>query len=135
MGVRSLYKLVHPYSQKTFLGNVCSTGLGMIVMYFPFVLSGFYPLGAIFSSIFSVFSIASYSKNRKTIFYFVSLILFSIFWMELLIVGSDLILFGSGLVIISYGLIESTKNKNEFFLIFYSIIGGLLSSSRINFLI
>ena len=135
MGVNSLSKLMHPYSQKTYMGSECSPGMGMFFLYFPFVLSGFYPLGAIVSSTLSVFAIGLYFKDKKIIVSFISFIVFSIFWFELLIVGSDLILFGSFLIIVCYGLIGAIKNKDNLFIIFYAIITGLLSSSRINFLI
>jgi hypothetical protein len=54
--------------------------------------------------------------------------------MELLIVGSDLIFVGFGLVLLSFQtiILVLKKNYNIFWL---AVFAGLLSSSRINFLV
>ena len=135
LGVTFLSKLANPYSQPSYFGNMCSTGLGMIILYFPFVISGFYPLGTITSVIFSVFSIDLFTKEKYRSLIYSFLLISSLICIELLVVGSDLVFIGAGIVTIVYCLTNFLKTKNISKLIFLSIFAGLIASSRINFLI
>jgi hypothetical protein len=48
IGVKQLVSLLHPYDKTSYLGNPCSTGLGIILLYSPFVLFNIYCLASIF---------------------------------------------------------------------------------------
>ena len=135
LGATFLSKFQHPYSQVTYFGNPCSQGLGMLILYIPFVIIGIYPLGAIASTFLSIWCVRNFTKEKYRTFIFSVILITSLFWFELLSVGSDLILLGSGIVIIVYNLINLIKTRNVIGLIFLAIFAGLIASTRINFLI
>ena len=135
LGVNFLSRLTNPYSQYSYGGNPCSTGLGIIILYFPFVISGFYQLGSISSVILSIFSINIFTKEKYRALIFSFILLSSLIFLELMIVGSDLIFIGSGIVFITYYMNVLLKTRNISKLVFLSIFAGLIASSRINFLI
>jgi hypothetical protein len=49
IGVKQLVSLLHPYEKTSYLGNPCSTGLGIILLYSPFVLFNIYCLALLVS--------------------------------------------------------------------------------------
>ncbi len=135
LGVNFLSRLKNPYSEYSYFANPCSTGLGMIILYFPFVISGFYQLGTIGSVILSIFSVEIFTKEKYRALIFSFIISSSLIFLELIVVGSDLIFIGSGIVFIVYYLTDLLKTKNISKLIILSIFTGLIASSRINFLV
>ncbi len=135
LGATLLSKFQHPYSEFTYFGNPCSQGLGMLILYIPFVMSGFYPLGAITSTLLSIWSIKNFTQEKYRTFIFSAIIISSVFWFELLSVGSDLIFLGSGMLIISHTLIKVIRSRNDFGLLLLAVFSGLIASTRINFLI
>jgi hypothetical protein len=47
LGVENLLKAQNPYSSRTYHNNPCSTGMGVLIAYIPFVYIGFYELGSV----------------------------------------------------------------------------------------
>lgn len=134
ISVKQLASLLHPYVKTSYYGNPCSTGLGIILLYFPFVLFNIYFLASISFAYLCVNVIArfrgTYTASAFLIFQFSSL-----FSMELLIVGSDLIFLGFGLVLLIFQTINLVLKKNTYNIFWLAVFAGLLSSSRINFLV
>jgi len=135
IGVKQLVSLLHPYDKTSYLGNPCSTGLGIILLYSPFVLLNIYCLAPIFLAYLSAYVIRGNSRNVYVASVFTILQFSSLFSMELLIVGSDLIFVGFGLVLLSFQTINLVLKKNTYNIFWLAAFAGLLSSSRINFLV
>jgi hypothetical protein len=135
IGVKQLVSLLHPYDKTSYLGNPCSTGLGIILLYSPFVLLNIYCLASIFLAYLCTYVIRGNSRNFYVASVFTILQFSSIFSMELLIVGSDLIFVGFGLVLLSFQTINLVLKKNTYNIFWLAAFAGLLSSSRINFLV
>lgn len=135
IGVKQLVSLHHPYDKTSYLGNPCSTGLGTILLYSPFVLLNIYCLAPIFLAYLSTYVIRGNSRNVYVASVFTILQFSSLFSMELLIVGSDLIFVGFGLVLLSFQTINLVLKKNTYNIFWLAVFAGLLSSSRINFLV
>jgi hypothetical protein len=135
IGVKQLVSLLHPYDKTSYLGNPCSTGLGIILLYSPFVLLNIYCLASIFLAYLCTYVIRGNSRNVYITSIFTILQFSSLFSMELLIVGSDLIFVGFGLVLLSFQTINLVLKKNTYNIFWLAAFAGLLSSSRINFLV
>jgi len=135
IGVKQLVSLLHPYDKTSYLGNPCSTGLGIILLYSPFVLLNIYCLASIFLAYLCTYVIRGNSRNVYITSIFTILQFSSLFSMELLIVGSDLIFVGFGLVLLSFQTINLVLKKNTYNIFWLAVFAGLLSSSRINFLV
>ena len=135
IGVKQLVSLLHPYDKTSYLGNPCSTGLGIILLYSPFVLFNIYCLASIFLAYLCTYVIRGNSRNVYVASVFTILQFSSLFSMELLIVGSDLIFVGFGLVLLSFQTISLVLKKNTYNIFWLAVFAGLLSSSRINFLV
>ena len=134
IGVKQLASLLHPYVKTSYLGNPCSTGLGIILLYFPFVLFNIYFLASISLAYLCVYVIGRF-KGTYTASVFLILQFSSLFSMELLVVGSDLIFLGFGLVLLIFQTINLVLKKNTNNIFWLAVFAGLLSSSRINFLV
>lgn len=134
-GVKFMVSFSNPYKERSYFGNSCSSGFGALLLYVPFVITGTYPLGSIFASISAVITIKKISvfKHQATIF--ALLIFSSVIWIELIFIGSDFNLIGCFLLILAYGISRNALQKKYKNLIYLSILGGLLASTRINFLI
>ena len=135
IGVKQLVSLLHPYDKTSYLGNPCSTGLGIILLYSPFVLFNIYCLSSIFLAYLCTYLIGGNSRNVYVASVFTILQFSSLFSMELLIVGSDLIFVGFGLVLLSFQTINLVLKKNTYNIFWLAVFAGFLSSSRINFLV
>jgi len=135
IGVKQLVSLLHPYDKTSYLGNPCSTGLGIILLYSPFVLFNIYCLSSIFLAYLCTYVIGGNSRNVYVASVFTILQFSSLFSMELLIVGSDLIFVGFGLVLLSFQTINLVLKKNTYNIFWLAVFAGFLSSSRINFLV
>jgi hypothetical protein len=135
IGVKQLASLQHPYVKTSYLGNPCSTGLGIILLYSPFVLLNIYCLGSIFLAFLCAYVIRGNSRNTYRASVFIILQFSSLFIMELLFVGSDLIFLGFGLVLLVFQTINLVLKRNIYDIFWLAVFAGLLSSSRINFLV
>lgn len=134
ISVKQLASLLHPYVKTSYYGNPCSTGLGIILLYFPFVLFNIYFLASISFAYLCVNVIARF-RDTYTASAFLILQFSSLFSFELLIVGSDLIFLGFGLVLLIFQIINLVLKKNTYNIFWLAVFAGLLSSSRINFLV
>ncbi len=135
ISVKQLLQMSHPYTQRSYYGAPCSSGLGMLLIYLPFVALNIYEMGAIFFGFFATLTIRNYLNNTYELATFITLFFSSIFVIELLTVGSDLFIIGFGLVILGYNLVRGVNNKNKFSIFWLAILTGLLASTRINFII
>jgi len=124
----------YPYSERSYFDNPCSTGIGMIVIQFPFVTLNIYPIGAIFYLILLYLLLISHYKTKISGMVFLVLLLSSVFVMEMFVVGSDLIVVGLGIVILLLMLIKFDNSQKLLRILAY-IWAGLISSTRINFII
>ena len=135
IGVKQLTSFLHPYVNTSYLGNPCSTGLGIILLHLPFVLLNIYCFASIFLAFLCTYVIRGNSRNSYRVSVFAILQFSSFFSMELLFVGSDLIFLGFGLVLLIYQTINLVVKKNTHNIFWLAVFAGLLSSSRINFFV
>lgn len=135
IGSTKLLNLSHPYTQRTYFGSPCSPGLGMLLLYLPFVLLKIYPLGAIFFAVLAIFTIQRYTSDTYEAAVFTTLLFTSIFTMEMLVVGSDLFLLGCGLIVLSFNVVHAIKKKTLSKVLWLAVLAGLLASTRVNFLV
>jgi len=135
IGASSLLHFNHPYLERSYFGNPCSPGMGMLLMYVPFVFFKIYEYGAIVAAILTIFFIKKKTLSVFQMSVFASLIFGSLFQLEMLVVGSDLFVIGFALTIVSITICEAVSNKSIKALIWIAILVGLISSSRINFLV
>jgi hypothetical protein len=94
-----------------------------------------YILGSISSIICCAALIAYYSKKVISANIFLLISLGSVIIPELLVDGSDLVFIGYGIAAISIQMALIIHDKNYIKLFVIAIICGLLSSSRVNFLV
>lgn len=135
LAAKAILNLKHPYLERSYYGNPHSAGMGIILIYLPFVYLNLYPFGAIFFSTYAILKVHKFSNDSYCAAVFSTLLFSSIFNMETLIQGTDLFLVGCGLVILIIDLIKNIDSKNLFKFLWPAILCGLLASSRINFLI
>lgn len=135
MGATKLANLVHPYMERTYYGNPCSPGPGILILYMPFVLTNTYPLGGVFAIIAVGLCLYLQSRKLDDVGIFLALLFSCLLISEMLAVGGDLVLLGSGIVILSFTLIRTINLKNWTQLFLLSLLCGLLASSRINFMV
>ena len=133
-GATNLLQGLPPYLTRSYFGNPCSPGPGLLLLYLPFVALHIYIAGALFA--IGALTLALYQEEKKLLF--VGTFLVSIFFClaipELLIVGSDLILVGCGIAFLCLKIPVVLGQKNYLQLIGLSFLCGLLASSRVNFL-
>jgi hypothetical protein len=134
-GARHILRLSHPYIQTSYYGNPCSPGLGMLIIYMPFVFIDAYPLGALFYSAFGVLVLYRASPSISSVVVFTSLFFTSIFNIEMLVVGSDLFIVGFGLLIVGFQAIRAVSVRGMASIIMLAIYTGLIASTRVNFIV
>ena len=134
MGGLRVLSFLHKLPESSYLGNPCSTGLGIILLYLPFIFFGVYHFGAIFISLITVYFFKKFTKDFYATAIFTTLLFSSLFSLDLLSVGSDLIFIGCGIVIISLGAVHTVTHKKISYLLCLAIFSGLISTTRITFL-
>jgi len=135
MGSAKILQLSHPYIERTYYGNPCSPGPGLLILYIPFVWAKIYSLGSVFSMLLMGWAIY---KNTSSVYFAntaLMLLSSSMLTLDLLATGSDLILLGCGIATLSLCLISVINNKSRVSLVILAIFCGLLASSRVNFMI
>jgi len=135
LAATAILNLEHPYLEPSYYGNPHSAGMGIILIYLPFVYLNLYPFGAIFFSAYAILKIHKFTNDSYYAAVFSTLLFSSIFNIETLIQGTDLFLVGCGLVILCIDLIKNMDSKNILKFLWPAVLCGLLASSRINFLI
>jgi len=135
LGVNRILDFSHPYSEKTYFGNPCSPGPGLLLLYAPFVILHIYILGAISSIAAVVLSLYQKWGDWNIAGLWLIALFSSLVIPELLTVGSDLVLLGNGIAFLAIALPNMVRNKNLTSAIYLSILCGLLASSRINFIV
>jgi len=130
-----ILSLRYPYSIRSYFGNPCSPLPGMLFLYLPFVYLNLYYIGAVFFAILAIVSIKQFTESLYSAAFFTTLLFGSIFHMEMLVVGSDLFLLGCGFVIVALKTAEAIIKVNLKTIIILAILTGLLSNTRINFVV
>ena len=134
LGVENLLKAQNPYSSRTYRSNPCSTGMGVLIAYIPFVYIGFYELGSVIFMIITLWYLYI-NRGPKLAFFYKITLLTNILFMELMVVGSDLFLIGFFLLIAALYMDANIDNMSIGKTLLLSILVGLVASSRINMLI
>lgn len=130
-----ILSLRYPYSIRSYFGNPCSPLPGMLFLYLPFVYLNLYYIGAVFFAILAIVSIKQFTESLYSAAFFTTLLFGSIFHMEMLVVGSDLFLLGCGFVIVALKTAKAIIKVNLKTIIILAILTGLLSNTRINFIV
>ena len=134
LGVENLLKAQNPYSSRTYRNNPCSTGMGVLIAYIPFVYIGFYELGSVIFMIITLWYLYI-NRGPKLAFFYKITLLTNILFIELMVVGSDLFLIGFFLLIAALYMDANIDNMSIGKTLFLSVLVGLVASSRINMLI
>ena len=134
LGVENLLKAQNPYSSRTYRSNPCSTGMGVLIAYIPFVYIGFYELGSVIFMIITLWYLYI-NRGPKLAFFYKITLLTNILFIELMVVGSDLFLIGFFLLIAALYMDANIDNMSIGKTLLLSILVGLVASSRINMLI
>ncbi len=134
-GMTLLARFAHPYAQPTYFGSPCSPGLGMLLLYAPFVLSRTYHLGAVAAAGLAIAMLRRQSRSAQAAGVMTLLLFASPLLIELMVVGSDLVLLGCGLVVLAYGLVCAVASRHRSALLVLALLAGLLASTRVNFLL
>lgn len=135
LGVNRILDFSHPYGEKTYFGNPCSPGPGLLLLYAPFVIFHIYILGAIASIGAVILSLHQNMGGWNLAGLWLTALFSSLIIPELLAVGSDLILLGNVIAFLAIALPPTVRNRNLTFAICLSILCGLVASSRINFIV
>jgi hypothetical protein len=135
IGATQLLNFGHPYIQKSYFGSPCSPGMGMLLLYLPFVFLQVYSFGAIVFAVLNILLVMRYTGSIYQAAFFSTLLFGSLFQLEMLVVGSDLFILGCGIAIASLKISEAISTQDIKTIIWLAILIGLLSSTRINFLV
>jgi hypothetical protein len=135
LGVNRILNFSHPYGEKTYFGNPCSPGPGLLLLYAPFVIFHIYILGAIASIVAVVLGLYQKRGDWNIAGLWLVALFSSLIIPELLAVGSDLVLLGNGIAFLAIALPPTVRNRNLTFAICLSILCGLVASSRVNFIV
>ena len=135
LGVKHLLNLENPYLTKSYFGNPCSTGFGVLLFYIPFVYFDMYALGAPFITSVLTYFIYKYYNDLSSAGIFLIVNIACLLMVELMVVGSDLILIGMGIVLLALLLSLAIEKENIRLIILVAIICGIIASTRINFMI
>lgn len=134
LGVENLLKAQNPYSSRTYHNNPCSTGMGVLIAYIPFVYIGFYELGSVIFMIITLWYLYI-NRGPKLAFFYKITLLTNILFIELMVVGSDLFFIGFFLLIAALYMDANIDNMSIGKTLLLSVLVGLVASSRINMLI
>jgi len=134
LGVENLLKAQNPYSSRTYRNNPCSTGMGVLIAYIPFVYIGFYELGSVIFMIITLWYLYI-NRGPKLAFFYKITLLTNILFIELMVVGSDLFFIGFFLLIAALYMDANIDNMSIGKTLLLSVLVGLVASSRINMLI
>ena len=134
LGVEKLLKGQNPYSELTYLNAPCSTGMGVLISYIPFVYIGFYELGSVVFMIMTLWYLYKVKGPRVTFFYKITL-LTNIAFIQLMVVGVDYTFIGFMLLIAALYMDTNIDNMSTHKILILSVLVGLTASSRINMLI
>lgn len=132
LGAQRLIQGLFPYSVRSYYGNPCSPGPGMLILYLPFVYFHAYVGGAFALLLTALASLRRQSYSWLEPGYFLFFLSMSLLWWELQVVGSDLIALGLGLVLVMTILPNIIANKQKIYIVLVGILVGLLASTRIN---
>ena len=134
-GAGALLHFAHPYVQKTYFGNPCSPGPGLLILYTPFVWLHLYILGAISAIAAVAYLLARHWQKWSLVSLWLITLLCSLVIPEALAVGSDLILPACLILAIALLLEPTIQKQNYFLLMILAIATGLIASMRINFIV
>ena len=135
LGALQLLEFKYPYTVRSYFNNPCSTGPGILLLYLPFVWLKAYALGAVAVLVTVCFCLRKVSTSWLPVGLFLFLLVSSFAIDELLVVGSDLVALSLGLTILALTIPSAVAQKSLSALLVLALLCGLLSASRLNFLI
>ena len=135
LGVSHLLAGQNPYISPTYFGFPCSTGVGVLLYYLPFVFFKAYFLGGIFSIGVVMAALWRFSGKLEDAGFFFFLLFSCVAVPQLLVVGSDLIFVGSGIALLVLLVAPLLDSRGWGMLFISAILSGVLASSRVNFLV
>lgn len=130
--IMALLKGHSPYLERSYLGNPCSPGPGLLLVYLPFVSLKLYPFGMIAGLAVLAVVLRWLESQWVTANIMILLFFSSLFSWELAVVGSDLPMVGCVIALTALLLEKAWRDKQLGILLLASILAGLAASSRIN---
>lgn len=118
--------------QPTYLGNPCSPGPGIALLYVPFVALDIYPLGMMFALALVAMAGRYAEGSWVTANSFVALFFSTILSWELAMVGSDLPMIGCAVALAALMLESALQRASLALLIGAAVVAGLAASTRVN---
>lgn len=119
---------------RSYGGNLCTTGPGIVLLDAPLVFTHLYPYGAPLVLAVVAWMLGAATKNFESANIFLLLFMSSLFSWEVMAEGSDLVVIGCGFVIAIVGAWEGLARGRAGFVLGAALFLGLLSSSRLPFL-
>jgi hypothetical protein len=120
-----------PYAGATYMGTALSPGPGLVLLYVPFVPWGGYAFGAVAAMAGCALLLRHQTASWRAPALMLAFAASSIFFLELLVVGSDLIMVSCGLVAMAAGL---RMARGPGGLAALAVLCALLATSRVVFL-
>ena len=115
-----------PYAQKTYLNNPASPAPGMLLMFLPSIVTGWYPLTTLLVLLLGAALILQ-KTGRPALNRFITGLSLSLLFWDHLAVGSDLIVIGALVLTCTILSSENRSNKARVSLI---VISGVLGATR-----
>lgn len=124
----------NPLAQSSYYGNPCSTGMGIAIIFWPFVAAGLYQLaGPLLLLIFWLLG-AKYRGIALSSAW--TLVIMSLpLTLELVVNGSDFVVLGLGFAIVGIILDGWTRKPHLLGVMVTALLAGLLASGRISLLL
>lgn len=136
LGVTHLLNMEHPYQSRSYFGNPCSTGMGILIAYMPFVYLGIYGLSSICFLFLVTYALYKGQGNDiQRAGGYLAILLSSVFFVELVAIGSDLLFIGLSLALLAVLLPRFIANYNMLHWVFLGVLTGIVASARVNFLV
>lgn len=121
-----------PYSKRSYFGNPCSTGPGILVALFPFAVLGIYQFGNLIWIMATILLMKFLHRSWSIPSLYFVLAGSCLIFAELSMVGSDLVALGCLILASVLSLECYLENRLKRFFVAAAIVCGLAASSRIN---
>jgi len=119
---------------RSYGGNPCSTGPGVVLLYAPLIWLHLYPYGAPLFLGIAAWILGAVTERNETGNIFALLFVSTLFSWEVMAEGSDLVVIGCGFVIAMVGAWSALARGQPRRVLAAAILLGVLSSSRLPFL-
>ena len=115
-----------PYLQRTYFGNPASPAPGMLFLFLPSIISGWYPLTTLIALVLTTYFVQQRTGHQAAVDFVAYLSTGLLFW-DHLAVGLDLIVLGL-LVLLTTELCSSSKSLKDVILV--GLLCGILGATR-----